>query len=109
MGKDNRNQKAKNLRETELNDIRAVMALPQGRRLIQRVLVRSGKDTEQFTGNSLMFFKSGLRDMGIWLEAEVKEADIKNWFEMIKEAHYLELEEKIKRNNEIEREEEENG
>jgi len=107
-------KRAKNHRDTELNDVRAVMSTPQGRRLMFRLLVLSGKDTSQFTGhNSYQNYYEGKRALGLTIEAELKIADIKNYFLMLKEAHMTEEQLKIELKNEREElnndMEEENG
>lgn len=71
----------------ELEDIVSVMETEAGRRFVWRILAKSGKDTCNFTGNSFVYFNEGMRYVGIWTEAELKEASLELYFKMLEEAH----------------------
>jgi hypothetical protein len=71
----------------ELEDIVVVMNTEAGRRFIWRILVETGKDTCNFTGNSFVYYNEGRRYIGVWTEKELKEASIELYFLMLKEAH----------------------
>jgi hypothetical protein len=58
--------------EQEQADLAAVMATPEGQRVIWRILERSGIHRTSFDPNALkMAFFEGRRDTGLWLEAEI--------------------------------------
>lgn len=89
-----RNKRAKNLRDTELNDMRHILQTEQGRRFLSRMLEYSGLRECNFTGNSTVYFNEGKRGFGVWLEKEIKEADINMYLSMIKEGHDITIKEK---------------
>lgn len=66
-----RKRKSERDREREIADLKAVMATPEGRRLMWRVLGRCGIYSQSFTGNSSTFFNCGRQDIGLWLTAEL--------------------------------------
>ena len=53
------------------NDIKWLMSSKQGRRIVWRLLDKAGVFRTSFTGNSETFFKEGMRNMGLFLVAEV--------------------------------------
>lgn len=71
----------------ELEDIVSVMENEAGRRFVWRILVETGKDTCNFTGNSFVYYNEGKRFVGVWTEAELKEASLELYFKMLQEAH----------------------
>jgi len=77
--------KEKNRRDTELDDLRQLLKTKWGRRLIWRVLEKAGIHRTSFTGNSTTFFNEGQRNIGLWLESEVTDADTNGYLQMIKE------------------------
>lgn len=77
----------KDARRKELEDIVVVMDTEAGRRFIWRILVETGKDICNFTGNSFVYYAEGKRFMGVWTEAELKEASLELYFKMLMEAH----------------------
>ncbi len=89
-----RNRTAKNLRDTELNDLRSILETPQGRRHLWRELVQSGIHVCNFTGNSTVYFNEGMRFHGLWLEGEIKEASMDKYLLMVKEGHNITKKEK---------------
>lgn len=74
-------------RRKELEDIVVVMETEAGRRFVWRILVETGKDTCNFTGNSYVYYNEGKRFVGVWTEAELKEASLELYFKMLMEAH----------------------
>lgn len=68
--------KIERLRRRELNDIRAVLKNPEGRRLYWRIMEHAGVFTGSYTGdtNSTMF-NEGRRSVGNFLFSEMFEAD----------------------------------
>jgi hypothetical protein len=77
--------KEKNRRDTELDDLRQLLKTKWGRRLVWRVLEKAGIHRTSFTGNSTTFFNEGQRNIGLWLESEVTDADTNGYLQMIKE------------------------
>jgi hypothetical protein len=75
----------KNKRETELGDLRQLLNSKWGRRLIWRILEKTGQHRTSFTGNSTTFFNEGQRNIGLWLVDEVLLADTNQYLSMIKE------------------------
>ena len=78
-------QKDKNIRDTELEDIRLLLSKQWGRRLVWRLLEQTGMYRTSFTGNSTTFFNEGQRNIGLWLVDEVWLADAEMYLLMIKE------------------------
>lgn len=78
-------QKDKNTRETEQNDLRQLLSTKWGRRLVWRILERTGQHRTSFTGNSTTFFNEGQRNIGLWLVDEVLSVDTKKYLLMIEE------------------------
>jgi hypothetical protein len=75
----------KNKRGTELDDLRQLLSTKWGRRLIWRILEKTGQHRTSFTGNSTTFFNEGQRNIGLWLVDEVLLADTEKYLLMIKE------------------------
>lgn len=59
-------------REQEEEDMRWVMAQPQGRRLMSRILGLCGVYRSSYTGNSETFFREGMRNIGLILVADMQ-------------------------------------
>lgn len=58
-------------RDQEIEDVREVMDLPAGRRLVWRVLGEARIFRSCFTGNSKTFFLEGKRDIGLFILREI--------------------------------------
>lgn len=82
---DKAEQDAKNARKTELKDLKELLATHSGRRILWRILERTGMHRTSFTGNSKTFFNEGERNIGLWLVDEVLLADADKYLLMIKE------------------------
>jgi hypothetical protein len=69
---------AKLAREIELEDLRAVLALPEARRVFAR-LVRFCRPLEPVVDNSgsITYFQEGRRNAGLFLLSEIRHADSK--------------------------------
>lgn len=80
-------QKAKNQRDTEMADLRRLVSTKWGRRVVWRILEKSGQHRTSFTGNSTTFFNEGQRNIGLWLVDEVLSADTDAYLAMIKESN----------------------
>jgi hypothetical protein len=78
-------QKDKNIRDTELADIRLLLQKQWGRRVVWRLLEQTGMYRTSFTGNSTTFFNEGARNIGLWLVDEVLSSDADMYLMMIKE------------------------
>jgi hypothetical protein len=75
----------KNKRKTEQGDLRQLLSTKWGRRMVWRILERTGQHRTSFTGNSTTFFNEGQRNIGLWLVDEVLSADTNQYLTMIKE------------------------
>lgn len=74
-------------RQTELNDIRALMNIPEGRRFMWRLInqiCHYDADDAQHSG-SLTYYSLGERNIGRIMKAEVYEASLDAWQLMEKE------------------------
>ena len=81
----NAKQKDKNIRDTEVADVKLLLTKQWGRRLVWRILGQTGQHRTSFTGNSTTFFNEGARNIGLWLVDEVLLADTDMYLLMIKE------------------------
>lgn len=72
-------------RENELADVQLLMSHPWGRRLMWRLLEKSGMYRTSFTGNSTTFFNEGMRNFGIMLTAAINDACPERYVEMVNE------------------------
>ena len=73
-------------REVEAKDIEWLMSGPRGRRIVFRIIARSGKWSSAFTGNSETFYRIGMSEVGRWLENMLLDKCPEQYVEMIKEA-----------------------
>lgn len=71
--------------QREIDDLRAVMRTPEGRRVIGRLLERSGVDQISFTGNSTTFYNEGRRSVGIELTKTLREHTPEEYIHMVQE------------------------
>jgi hypothetical protein len=63
-------------REQEMGDLRALLAMPEGRRFLRRLLIATGPLASGYTGDpSTTAFKQGVRWAGLWVLRESMEAD----------------------------------
>lgn len=72
-------------RDKELDDLRFVMGVPQGRRVLFRILDRCGVYRSSFTGNSQTYFNEGERNIGLYVLSEMTEAKEERIFQMMRE------------------------
>lgn len=78
--------KALEKRRKELEDLKWLMAHPQGRRIAARILDQAGVNRSSFNhSGSLMAFNEGRRDIGLWFTGEVLEAAPEGYFKLLKE------------------------
>jgi hypothetical protein len=77
---------ARELRRKELEDLKWLMAHPQGRRIVSRLLEEAGVNRTSFNhSGSLMAFNEGKRHLGLFLTAEVLHAAPEGYFKLLKE------------------------
>ena len=101
---DAENEKAAKRRERvrsrEIDDIKAVLKRPEGRRLALRILSQTGLFHASFSLNSMQTsFNEGKRDIGLWLLADIDLADPMAYSQMLRE-HYSELKSRQKKQEE---------
>lgn len=76
--------KVKYNRKQEIDDLRHILSLPQGKRFVLRYLYGvCGVLKPVYTGNSETYFLDGKRAVGLTLLEEIKEVDTKSFIEMI--------------------------
>lgn len=79
-------QVAREKRRRELDDLKWLMAHPQGRRIVGRLLEEAGVNRTTFNhSGSVMAFNEGKRHIGLFLTAEVLEAAPEGYFKLLKE------------------------
>lgn len=77
---------AREKRRRELDDLRWLMAHPQGRRIVSRLLEETGVNRTSFNhSGSVMAFNEGRRQIGLFLTAEVLEASADGYMKLLKE------------------------
>ena len=78
-------QKEKFRRDREANDMRSLLATIEGRRFLWRLMEKCGIYRESFTGSSETFFLEGKRSIGLFVIAEIIDAEPDAYLLMIKE------------------------
>ena len=79
-------QESKNEITAEMEDIRAVMSTPGGRRYMFKLLERSGLNRVSFTGQSnSTIFNEGGRNQGLQLKSDLRQAAPGSYATMMKE------------------------
>ena len=87
-------REARQRRDREINDMRKVISLPEGRRVIWRILSGCGVFRASFALNSMQAsFNEGKRDIGISLLLDLNEADA-NMFAQLQREYISELKSK---------------
>lgn len=71
---DDQTEKNKLIRAQELEDIRALLQLPEGIRFFKRLFTLARIWSTTFTGNSQTFFLEGQRNLGLIIYSDVAEA-----------------------------------
>lgn len=69
----------------EKEDLVWLMSMPRGRRVVWRLLERTGLHRSSFTGNSTTFFNEGARNVGLQIQALVLEHCAEHYIEMLLE------------------------
>jgi len=81
-------QKAKRLRDRELNDIKLILSSPEGRRFLWRVLSEAQVFRDGYVHGDAGFgttYNSGRRGIGLWALAEIMEAKPDAFMQMQRE------------------------
>lgn len=82
-----RESAARKARTRELDDLRDLLAHPAGRRFVWRLLDHCGVFRSTFTGHGARdAFNEGARNVGLFLMAEVTDADPNAFTTMLKES-----------------------
>lgn len=77
---------ARETRRKELDDLRWLLGHPQGRRVIVRLLDKTGMFRTSFNhSGSVMAFNEGRRDMGLFITAELSEASPEGFMKVLLE------------------------
>lgn len=81
-----RSKAAEFTRKQQVDDLKWLMAHPQGRRIVTRVLEHTGyRRTPFHTNGSTMAFQAGAQNVGLWLEAEITGATFEGYVKLLKE------------------------
>jgi hypothetical protein len=74
-------------RRREIDDLKKILELPHGRRLLLRLLAHAGIMRTSFAGEAplAMAFAEGRRHEGLFLLSEIDEADPERYLEMLRE------------------------
>lgn len=78
--------------DERLNDWRAVLATPEGRRVLWRVLEQCNTNKSVFAvDHGTISYRAGWQDAGHYVLAEIDDADPRAFFRMSEEANRVEL------------------
>ncbi len=69
-------------RKKELDDFKKVLSIPEGRRVLWRILEEAHVFKTTFTGNSTTFFNEGKRSIGLMVLDEVMKASPEKFQQM---------------------------
>jgi len=72
-------------RSGELDDIKEVLSIKEGRRFIWRILSKCGAYRSIWEQNSKIHYNAGQQDLGHFIMAEITEADEELLFQMMRE------------------------
>lgn len=78
--------KVKRGRESELNDLRAILSQPQGRRFVWRLMGHCRVNASVWEASAKIHYNAGQQDIGHFVMAEVIAAGEQFYFQMMKEA-----------------------
>jgi hypothetical protein len=78
-------ERKKLAQHTEQEDFKWLMGNKRGRRIVWRLLERTGVFRSSFTGNSETFFREGMRNVGLMLQAHIHEFTPDQYAVMLKE------------------------
>lgn len=74
--------KERSARERELNEMRAVLSTPEGRRFLWRLLGRCKTFSSIYESSARIHYNSGQQDIGFQLLQEIDAADPEMFFKM---------------------------
>jgi hypothetical protein len=83
--KEQSEERNKQANEQEKEDFKWLMGSKRGRRIVWRLLERTGVYRSSFTGNSETFFREGQRNVGLMLMAQINESSPDQYALMLKE------------------------
>jgi hypothetical protein len=83
--KEELNERTKLTLQVEQDDFKWLMSSKRGRRIMWRLLEKTGVYRSSFTGNSETFFREGMRNVGLMLMAQVNEFSPDQYSMMLKE------------------------
>ena len=72
-------------RMREVDDLKLLLSLVEGRRVLMRFLGRCGVHHSIMETNARIYYNAGQQDLGHWLLAEIGEADPKAYLQMMAE------------------------
>ncbi len=78
-------ERTKLAQQIEAEDLKWLMGSKRGRRIVWRLLERTGVFRSSFTGNSETFFREGMRNVGLLLMAQVNETCPEHYTSMVQE------------------------
>lgn len=78
---------AQSRRDQELNDLRVLLSMQEGKRFFARMFAFGQIEDEVYTGNSGTFFNCGMRKFALKYWNDVKEADVDAFTEIIGGRH----------------------
>jgi hypothetical protein len=77
---------ARLVQQQQVDDLKWLMAHPQGRRIVARVFEKTGIRRTPFnTSGSVMAFNACAQNVGLWLEAQVLDVAFDGYTKMLKE------------------------
>ena len=85
--KEQSDERTKLALQNEQDDFKWLMSSKRGRRIVWRLLERTGVYRSSFTGNSETFFREGQRNVGLMLMAQINEFSPDQYALMLKESH----------------------
>jgi len=88
-------------------DLMTITEMPEGRRLLMRILRLCRTDDQSMTGNSYTYFNEGMRQVGCVIRDEIKALSFHRWQQMELEYHEFErrmqeIEESAERSDDFE-------
>jgi len=83
--KEDSDERIKLIVDQEKDDFKWLMGSKRGRRIVWRLLERTGVYRSSFTGNSETFFREGQRNVGLMLMAQINEVSPDQYALMLKE------------------------
>lgn len=83
--KEQSDERTKMAIDQEKDDFKWLMGSKRGRRIVWRLLERTGVYRSSFTGNSETFFREGQRNVGLMLMAQIHEVCPDQYALMLKE------------------------